>query len=75
MDSDGNSGVMVAQDFRSEVHCLVEKTGGIFGGLKSGILDDFCGFLKLLRLQFSCTERLSPRDPLPYRTFAACLLN
>ena len=43
-------------------------------GLKSGILDDFCGFLKLLRLQFFRWERLLHRDPPPHGTFAACLV-
>ena len=43
-------------------------------GLKSGILDNFCGFLKLLRLQFFRLERLPHRDPPPYGTFAVCLV-
>ena len=43
-------------------------------GSQVGDLGSFLWRFEARMLQFCCTERLSPRDPLPYRTFAACLV-
>ena len=58
----------------------IKRSGSFFlsgknrGYLRSGILDSFCGVLELEMLQFCCTERVSPRNPRPHSTFAACLV-